>query len=110
MLWRLRGPLTWLYYRGWPAYIRAYTRVWDVHNRGRFHCITHFTLLQFEAAWVITNISSGSTLQTRTVIEAGAIPPLVQLLLSQHDYIREQVCVYMHVALVNKSLIVYGHD
>ncbi|XP_064404328.1 uncharacterized protein LOC135349688 isoform X1 [Halichondria panicea] len=53
------------------------------------HCSTS-PFLQFEAAWVITNISSGSTLQTRTVIEAGAIPPLVQLLLSQHDYIREQ--------------------
>ncbi|KAL7500246.1 hypothetical protein ACHAWT_010965 [Skeletonema menzelii] len=45
-------------------------------------------LVQFEAAWAITNIAS--TDQTAVIVDAGAIPPLVQLLTSANADVREQ--------------------
>lgn len=47
-------------------------------------------ILQFEVAWVLTNVASGSSAQTRTIVDSGAAKTFIHLLESSHPEVKEQ--------------------
>ncbi len=76
----------------------------------QFLSFHHSPLLQFEAAWALTNIASGTSEHTRIVIEAGAVPFFVQLLGSSNGEVRDQVTVRQAHSFTCFSFYVNHHQ
>ena len=50
--------------------------------------------IQKEAAWTISNITAGQSVQIQAVVDAGLLPPIVQIMLKVCDIVK--LATYVH--------------
>ena len=62
--------------------------------------LSTMTNIQYEAAWCITNIATGSREQVQCLTEKGAIPRLIALMNSENDNLKEQVILDAFTTLI----------
>ncbi|KAH8256645.1 hypothetical protein KR026_009131, partial [Drosophila bipectinata] len=68
----------------------------------------HNPKLQLEAAWTLTNVTSGNTEQTMAVVKSGAVAPLMALLRSESTDVVEQVLWALSNISAECRDLVYG--